>query len=367
MLIPLLIVFAYRPLCKITKEQSIDELFVVPRERLVYQEIPPFVRDPGLLSWKNFFIWVDSVLKIYERYPIRSVRKQALRKAESWLIEHMQGEGGLGAIYPAMANSLFALRAIGYSNDHPLVIKALQSIEDLETYNEDGTSGNSLHLQPCHSPVWDTALTLNALVETDLPLTDPAFKKAASWLRDCQIKRIGDWIVSSPSARPGGWCFQFENAWYPDVDDTAAVILALAKLEPGFPADREDAIRRGSSWALAMQSSDGGWGAYDKDNNRLIFNKIPFADHQALLDASTADLTGRCIEMLGALGYDRSHINAEKALEFLRHEQEPDGSWYGRWGVNYIYGTWSVLAGLRALGEDMSSTWVSSSRELVGI
>jgi len=165
-------------------------------------------------------------------------------------------------------------------------------------------------------------------------------------------------IVSSPTAKPGGWYFQFENEWYPDVDDTAAVVTALTKLAPDHPADEDEAIRLGSQWALAMQSSNGGWGAYDKDNDRLIFNKIPFADHQALLDPPTADLTGRCLEMLGTLGYDQSHPSVAPALQFLRREQEADGSWYGRWGVNYLYGTWCVMAGLEAIGEDMSAPWV---------
>ncbi|MYJ53414.1 MAG: squalene--hopene cyclase, partial [Nitrospira sp. SB0672_bin_25] len=173
-----------------------------------------------------------------------------------------------------------------------------------------------------------------------------------------QTQKVGDWVVSSPGATPGGWYFQFENELYPDVDDTAAVLTALAKVSPLQPADRDAAIQRGMKWALAMQSTNGGWGAYDRNNDRLIFNKIPFADHQSLLDPPTADLTGRCLEMLGALGYDRSHPAVAPALEFLRREQEADGSWYGRWGVNYLYGTWCVIVGLQAIGEDMSAPWI---------
>ena len=360
-IIPLLIIFAYRPLCQVPKEQGIEELFTIPPNQIRYRQEPPFKRDTALFSWRNFFVWVDGIFKLYEVNPIPALRKRALKRAEAWMLQHIQGEGGLGAIYPAMANSIFAMKALGYSSDHPLVVKALKEIEALEVYTpsrESGRHPTMLHLQPCFSPVWDTALTINTLIEIGLPLNHQTFIRAASWLRSRQTNRVGDWSVSSPNAQAGGWYFQFENEWYPDVDDTAAVVIALSRLQSDLPAEHDEAIHRGVQWTLAMQGSNGGWGAYDKDNNRLIFNKIPFADHQALLDPSTADLTGRCLEMLGTLGYDQTHPVVGPALEFLRREQEPNGSWYGRWGVNYIYGTWSVLAGLRAIGIDMSASWV---------
>jgi len=360
-IIPLLIIFAYRRECEISSDEGIDELFLIPRDQIRYRTEPPFKKDQAWISWRNFFVWVDGILKIYERYPIASLRKRAVKKAEAWMLDHMKGDGGIGAIYPAMANSVFALRALGYPTTHPLIAKALREIEALEIETPVSSNGkrlDRLHMQPCHSPIWDTALTLNTLIEAGLPLDHPTFIRGASWLRSFQTTSVGDWIVSSPSAKPGGWYFQFENEWYPDVDDTAAVATALTKLTDYHPADEDDAIKRGSQWALDMQSFNGGWGAYDKDNDRLIFNKIPFADHQALLDPPTADLTGRCLEMLGTLGYDQSHPAVAPALEFLRKEQEVDGSWYGRWGVNYLYGTWCVLAGLEAIGEDMSSPWV---------
>ncbi|MCH7615455.1 MAG: squalene--hopene cyclase [Nitrospinae bacterium] len=360
-MVPLLIIFACRRSCDVSSEEGIDELYLIPREQVRYRTEPPFEKDRAWISWRNFFVWVDGILKIYERYPIVSLRKKAVKTAEVWMLEHMEGDGGIGAIYPAMANSIFALRALGYPTAHPLIAKALREIEALEVetpVTENGQRVDRLHLQPCHSPVWDVALTLNALIERGLPLDHPVLTNAAVWLRSCQTSSVGDWIVSAPSAKPGGWYFQFENEWYPDVDDTAAVVTALTKLESCYPADADDAISRGSQWTLAMQSSNGGWGAYDKDNDRLIFNKIPFADHQALLDPPTADLTGRCLEMLGTLGYDQSHPAVAPALQFLRNEQEADGSWYGRWGVNYLYGTWCVLAGLEAIGEDMSAPWI---------
>ena len=362
-IIPLLIIFAHRPLCSISREQGIEELFLNPLDTIDFSQVPPLHRDLTLLSWRNFFVWVDSLLRLYESYPIKSLRKKALKEAERWMIERMDGEGGLGAIYPAMANSIFALRALGYATDHPLIQKALGEIEELEIYSNttSTTTLSVLHLQPCHSPIWDTALTMNALIESGVDLDHPALGKADAWLRSRQSQKVGDWVVSSPEAKPGGWSFQYENDWYPDVDDTAAVVTAMAKIHQAEMPEFDDVLQRGFHWALAMQGSDGGWGAYDKDNNKLIFNKIPFADHQALLDPSTADLTGRCLEMLGTLGYDQSHQAVGPALDFLRSEQEPNGSWYGRWGVNYIYGTWCVLSGLRAIGVDMTAPWVQKA------
>ncbi|MEE8124178.1 MAG: squalene--hopene cyclase [Nitrospirales bacterium] len=362
-IIPLLIIFAHRPICTVSKEQGIAELFLQPPEEVDYAHVPPLQRDATLLSWRNFFVWVDSLLRLYESYPIKAFRKKALKHLQNWMIEHMDGEGGLGAIFPAMSYSIIALRALGYSPDHPLIQKALREIEALEIYSNTGNTPTPtmMHLQPCHSPVWDTALIMNTLVEQGLSLDHPSLRSADAWLRTCQCRKIGDWRVSSPEAEPGGWAFQFENEWYPDVDDTAEVVTALAKIHQPQVSDSDEAIQRAFHWVLAMQGSDGGWAAYDKDNNKLIFNKIPFADHQALLDPSTADLTGRCLEMLGSLGYDQSHPAVGSALEFLRKEQEPDGSWYGRWGVNYIYGTWCVLSGIRAIGVDMSTPWIEKA------
>jgi squalene-hopene/tetraprenyl-beta-curcumene cyclase len=361
-LVPLLIVFSHRPACRIPREQGIDELYVVPRDQVQLSKVPPFKKDAACFTWRNFFITLDRALKIYDRMPIRALRAAGLRKAAAWMLDHIRGAGGLGAIYPAMANSVVALRCLGYGVDHPLLLKALHEIEALEVYGTvqgGGGRAEALHLQPCFSPIWDTSLLINALIEVGLPQDHPALLRAANWLLSRQTTTVGDWKVSVPEAEPGGWYFQFENEQYPDVDDSAVVLMALAKLRMADQDAQRRAIARGYQWVMAMQGSDGGWGAYDKDNNRMVLNLIPFADHRALLDPSTADLAGRCLEMLGALGYDRTHPAAVRALEFLQREQEPDGSWYGRWGVNYVYGTWSVLAGLRAIGEDMSAHCVS--------
>jgi len=352
-LTPLLIIFHFKPVCRIPTEQGIDELYLTPRTLVDFRHEPPFRRDRRSLTWRNLFIRLDGALRQYERVVPQALRKKAIARAAQWMIKRMEGDGGLGAIYPAMANSVVALRCLGHETDHPLVRKAVSGIEALEVHE-----GDALHLQPCFSPVWDTPLTINSLIESGLPQDHRALVKAARWILSRQCRKVGDWIVSSPKAEPGGWAFQFENAFYPDNDDTAVVVMALSKVKmPEWDAQREG-IRRGMRWTLAMQGSDGGWGAYDKDNNKMFLNQIPFADHRALLDPSTADLTGRELEMLGMLGFDRKHPAAVRALRFLRKNQEADGSWYGRWGVNFIYGTWSVLAGLKAIGEDMQAKYV---------
>ena len=360
-LIPLLVVFANRPVCRIPKAQGIDELYLFPRAQIRYRDVPPFNKDQRWFTPHNFFVQLDGVLKLYDKMPLSWLREKALHGAATWMLDHIQGSGGLGAIYPAMANSIVALHCLGYAADDPLMRKAFQEIEALEVYDTVSIGEQcveALHLQPCHSPIWDTALLMNALIEAGISQDHPSLQKAASYLASRQTKLVGDWKFSSPKAEPGGWYFQFENELYPDVDDSAVVLMALSKVQMAQAADLQESIQRGTNWVLAMQGSDGGWGAYDKDNNRIVFNYIPFADHHALLDPSTSDLTGRCLEMLAALGYDQTHLAVAPALRFLKREQEADGSWYGRWGVNYIYGTWSVLAGLRAIGVDLSEPYI---------
>ena len=352
-LVPLLIIFANKPVCKIPKDQGIDELYCVPRERVDFRREPPFRKDDRWLTWRNVFIALDSGLRVYDRLVPHWVRKMGVEQAARWMVPRMQGDGGLGAIYPAMANSVLALRCLGFSDDHQLVQKAFREIEALEV-----DRGDTLHLQPCFSPIWDTPLTVSTLIESGVPQEHAALVQAGEWLLSRQCKKVGDWIVSSPRSKPGGWYFQFENECYPDNDDTAAVLIALSKIKIPAQQDLYASVQRGLNWTLPMQGSDGGWGAYDRDNNRMFFNEIPFADHRALLDPSTADVTGRELEMLGALGYDRSHPAAARGIRFLKEKQEKDGSWYGRWGVNYVYGVWSVLAGLKAIGEDMHTPYI---------
>lgn len=353
-IVPLLIIMDRKPVRWLPESLGLDELWPEPRERTSLRF--PRVPDPFSwkdLVWKNVFIAVDDVLKIWERFSPRPLRRRAVEAARRWLEERTAVPGGLGGIYPAMAYAVLALRLLGYPEDHPLIRNQLKEIEALAV--EDG---EELHYQPCVSPVWDTALAVNALAESGLEPDHPALRRAAEWLLDRQVLVEGDWKVKRPWVEPGGWPFQYANDFYPDLDDTAMVLMALERVR-GLDPDRVRAAKeRGVGWFLGMQSQDGGWASFDADNTRLYLNNIPFADHGALLDPPTEDLTGRGLELLGTWGYRRDFEPVRRALQFLRHRQRHDGPWFGRWGVNYIYGTWSVLRGLRALGEDPRQEYI---------
>jgi squalene-hopene/tetraprenyl-beta-curcumene cyclase len=345
-LVPLLTIFAHRPVRPVPRFARLDELYLVSREQATYS-LP---RDPEIFTWRNFFLVVDRCLRFYDRFVPRPFRRRALQAAERWMLERMQGAGGLGAIFPAMSNSVIALLCLGYPPEHPAVRKALAEIDALRIETAD-----TLRVQPCVGPIWDTALTVNALIEAGLQSDHPALVRAGVWLLGQQTTRPGDWRLAASGTLPGGWAFQFENEFYPDVDDTAFVLMALRKIRLPDEEAKTRNIGRGLHWLLALQGRDGGWGAYDRDNDRTVFNLIPFADHGALLDPSTEDLAGRVLEAMGYLGFDPDEPAAARAIAFAKERQRPDGSWHGRWGVNYLYGTWSVLAGLARIGEDMSS------------
>jgi squalene-hopene/tetraprenyl-beta-curcumene cyclase len=347
-IVPLLVIMDRKPIKWLPPQQSLDELWPVPREAvsLRFSRVPEPFSWRGLF-WKSVFIGVDDGLKIWERFSPRPLRKRAIEAARLWLEERLAVPGGLGGIYPAMANSVLALRLLGYPDDHPLILGQLKEIEALAVQH-----GDEMHYQPCPSPVWDTSLAVNALVESGLAPDHPALVRSVEWMLSKQVALPGDWQVKRPHVQPGGWAFQYDNPFYPDLDDTAMVLMALEKVH-GVDADRVRlAKERGLGWFLGMQNQDGGFASFDADNNRLFLNNIPFADHGALLDPSTEDLTGRGLELLGTLGYDFGFEPAARALEFIRHSQRHDGPWHGRWGVNYIYGTWSVLRGLGAMGVD---------------
>ena len=353
-IVPLLILMDAKPVKTLGPDCRLDELWLVPREQanLRFHRVPrPF--SPKTFLWKNFFIGVDDCLKGWERLGPRPFRARAVEAARRWLEERLAVPGGLGGIFPAMTNAVLALRALGYPEDHPLIRGQIKEIENLGV-----ETAHSLHYQPCVSPVWDTALAANALVESGLPADHPQLQRAADWMINEQITVPGDWQVKRPHVPPGGWPFQYNNDFYPDLDDTAMVLMALAKIKGLDPERKERSIERGLQWFLGMQGGDGGWGSFDADNNRLIFNNIPFADHGALLDPSTEDLTGRGLELLGTLGHGPDHPAARRGLGFIRRTQTRDGSWYGRWGANYIYGCWSVLRGLGAIGEDCAQDYV---------
>lgn len=346
-IMPLLILFARRPVVNLSRDQGITELFLTDPTSL--RHIERFSRDRGFV--KNAFIALDRLLKIADRMVPSWIRTRAVQRAASWLRDHMQGTGGVGGIYPAMANAVTAMRSLGVSASDPDVARNIQAIEDLVIDGSDET-----YVQPCLSPVWDTCLALTATIESGAALDSPPVRQAVSWLFEHQVFESGDWADQIPDVAPGGWCFQFENAKYPDVDDTGMVLMSLlrarAHLDPQHGSEWRQCMRRAIDWVLGMQNSNGGWGAFDVDNNREYLNNIPFADHGALVDPSTADVTARSVELLTMLGYDAGFPPLARALAFLRHDQLACGAWYGRWGVNYIYGTWSVLSAVGLLGGD---------------
>ena len=345
-IVPLLIMMEHRPVHALPERLALDECWPVPRA----QADLAFERTPEHWLWTNFFIAVDRFLKGYEESGPRPFRARAIEAAEAWLVERLDVAGGLGGIYPAMANAILALRCLGYPDDHPLITGQIREIEALAVEDSD-----SLRYQPCVSPVWDTALAANALLASGLGSDHPALLRAAEWLLEKQILKPGDWHVKRPGLAPGGWPFQYANDYYPDLDDTAMALLALHRIRPLDLERKREAMELGLRWFLGMQGRDGGWASFDADNNHLLLNHIPFADHGALLDPSTEDLTGRGLELLGTLGYGPEFEPVRRGLRFIRRTQRPEGCWYGRWGVNYIYGTWSVLRGLRAIGADLQA------------
>jgi squalene-hopene/tetraprenyl-beta-curcumene cyclase len=349
-LVPLSIAYAKKPFKKIPPEQGIDELFVGGRENA---NLHLRMDRKHLLSWRNVFLMLDRIAHVAERVHIRPLRKMALKKAEKWLLERFEMSDGLGAIYPAMLNAIIALRCLGYSIDDPQVIRAMDEFEKLGIDQPNGTPEYpvpTFRMQPCASPVWDTAQAVFALGEAGVPRNDARLLKAADWMLSKEVRHKGDWAVKVHNAAPGGWYFEFNNEYYPDVDDTGQVLLALNKVDNPRERYQYEVSRRALDWIFAMQCMNGGWASFDKDNTKMVFQYIPFADHNAMLDPPTVDITGRILETLATYGYTRSDKRVEKAIEFIFKEQESDGSWFGRWGVNYIYGTFLVLRGLEAIG-----------------
>ena len=349
-LVPLSIAYAKKPFKKIAASQGIDELFVGGRENadlhLRWDRKEPF-------GWRNFFLALDRITHWFERVHIRPLRSIALKKAEKWMLERFEMSDGLGAIYPAMLNAIIALRCLGYSLDDPQMMRAMDEFEKLGIDVSEGNehcSDPTFRMQPCVSPVWDTAQAVFALGEAGVDRNDPRMLKAADWLLSKEVRHKGDWAMKNRKAQPGGWYFEFNNEFYPDVDDSAQVLLALNKIDNPRERYQYDVCQRAIEWIFSMQCRNGGWASFDKDNTKMIFEHIPFADHNAMLDPPTVDITGRILEMLATYGYTSKDKRVEKAIKFIYSEQEPDGSWFGRWGVNYLYGTFLVLRGLESMG-----------------
>lgn len=336
--VPLSIVWAYKPVRPLAEGLSIDELYKNGRR----MKDCGIRYDRTLFSWKNFFLVFDGAFKFFYKFKICPLRRPAVKKAEGWMIERFYKSAGLGAIYPSMINSLFALSCLGYKNDQPLIKSSIEEVRKLII-----DYGEKAEVRPCISPVWDTALAVYALGISGIPKGHGALRKAGEWLLSKQVIDYGDWKVRTKDAQPGGWYFEFENEFYPDIDDTAQVLLSLMYIDMGEEELKKKAeFERGLQWLLKMQSEDGGFSSFDKDNNKQFLNKVPFADHNAMLDPTCSDVTGRTCELLGRLGYSAKEPHLKKAVGFLKSTRSADGTWYGRWGVNYIYGTFLASRGL---------------------
>jgi squalene-hopene/tetraprenyl-beta-curcumene cyclase len=344
--VPLSIIWANKPSCRVPEQANIRELYVeseTPRPRAP--------RRFRVRFWGVVFRGIDRGLKAAERLSFRPLRRRALEHAEAWILARLEDSDGLGAIFPPIVNTILALSCRGYAPGHPTLEGQVEELEKLGLEEEE-----TLRIQPCFSPIWDTALALLALLESGLRADDSNLLRAASWLLDREVRTPGDWQRRNPAAEPGGWFFEYRNAFYPDADDTAEVLAALSGVR--FPEEedrrRRSALRRGIGWQVAMQNADGGWPAFDKACDNEVLTLIPFADHNAMIDPSCEDITGRTLEALRRLDFEASHPAVFRGVSFLKRKQDADGTWYGRWGCNYIYGTWLALRGLKEAGEDMT-------------
>ena len=337
--IPMTILSALRPDWRVPESARVDELFKEPSHKNA-----AFDWSDRLISWRNFFLALDRGFKLYEKLPWKPLRQRALREAKQWMLDHMERSEGVAAIYPAMMNSIFALVALGHGPDDPLTWREIKEFSKFEI-----EEGDTIRMQPCVSPVWDTCIAMVALEEAGVEPDHPSLVRAADWILSQQILGGGDWQVKNKDAEPGGWAFEFRNDHYPDVDDTAFILMALQRVKFPDEARMEAATRRGVQWLLSMQNRDGGWAAFDRDNDSNFLCNIPFADHNAMIDPSTADVTARVMECLGRFGWPAEHPAMKRGLKFLLKDQCEDGSWFGRWGVNYVYGTSGVLRALETV------------------
>ena len=350
-IVPMLIILTQRPTCPVPEWADIDELYPLPRNETDYA-MPE--SDLGW-GWPKLLYYLDRAIAIYQKLPVHPLRGHSERRIIQWLKEHQEGDGSWGGIQPPWVYSLIALHHLGFPMDDPMMEAGFNGFEGYAIEDED-----TFIVQPCISPVWDTCLAQIALAESGVDPGGAVILKSTQWLLDQQILTPGDWQVRAKNAEPGGWAFEFQNNHYPDIDDAGEVVmaLALAKLGPGLDQQRQEAIRRCVDWILGLQSKNGGWAAFDKDNNREYLAKLPFSDFGELLDPPSVDVTAHLVEMFGKLGYSQDFPAVKRACDFILQEQESDGSWFGRWGVNYIYGIGAVLPALAAIGKDMAAPHV---------
>ncbi|MCA9321515.1 MAG: squalene--hopene cyclase [Planctomycetes bacterium] len=351
--IPLSLIWATRPVCEVPVRAHLGELLVSLSDAPEYQ---PLRVEGASRTWQLVFHSIDKAAKLAEsvtgKLKRRPLRHLAIRKAIEWMRARFENSDGLGGIFPPIANSLMAFHALGIPDDDPDYRLAEKALKGLRVCSEEA---EEIRIQPCHSPVWDTALAANALALAAGDKVNKPLERAFHWLLDREVKNHGDWAEKVRGVEPAGWYFEYQNEYYPDIDDTIMVMMALERTSM---KEAQEPIRRAMSWVRAMQSRDGGWAAFDRDNNRWIMTNVPFADHNAMLDPPTADITARTLEMMGIFGIGNDDPQVVRALDFIRKNQEPEGCWYGRWGVNYIYGTWQVLRGLYEIGEDMTQGYV---------
>jgi squalene-hopene/tetraprenyl-beta-curcumene cyclase len=331
--VPLLVVFDQKPVYRLDPAISLDELYTegfVPTGEL---------NKTG--NWTDLFVYLDDAFKLAEELNLVPLRREGVAMAERWILERQEASGDWGGIIPAMLNSMLALKVLGYDVNDPIVQRGLEAIDRFAIETEDG-----YRMQPCVSPVWDTAWVVRALVESGVAPNHPAIVRAGEWLIEKQILDYGDWAVKNRVGKPGAWAFEFENRFYPDLDDTAVVIMALNRVKLPDEALKYQVMQRAVEWSATMQCRQGGWAAFDMDNDQDWLNELPYADLKAMIDPNTADVTARVLEMLGESGLKMDRDRIERALDYLVQEQEFDGAWFGRWGVNYVYGTSGALSAL---------------------
>ena len=404
-IVPLSLLWACQPCTMLPPEHQIDELYATPQKSLprtiggVNHEGP----TRGWINWTRFFQRVDRLIKFGERLGIKPFRKRAMQLCENWILQRLEKSDGLGAIFPPIVWTLIGLRCLGYKDDSPVIASQFAELEKLVIRDVDSQGIAKVRLQPCLSPVWDTAIATIALRDAGVSRHDPAIRKSLEWILSKEVKQQGDWALRNPKLEPGGWYFEYNNEFYPDVDDTCMVLITLGRCLPegvgqdwtmelfddraipdpkgpvvfsGRSATAEQAIaeleaaapmvhamRRGVRWLKAMQSRDGGWGAFDANNTREVLTKVPFADHNAMIDPSTADITARVLESFAGLGIRPDSEVHQRAMDFIWKDQQPDHCWYGRWGVNYLYGTWQVIVGLVANGVSPSDPRIIKGAE----
>ena len=355
--VPMTVLLSENPTYPVSREHAIDELF--PRGRVNTDYALP---APSTLSADWLLFTADRLLHAGEKLPLKPLRGLARRRVEQWIVEHQEDDGSWGGIQPPWTYSLIALRQLGYDRNHPVIQRGLDGFERFAIADPDD---DTWRVQACISPVWDTGMTVNAMLESGADRNDPSLVTAADWLLSRQIKVPGDWQVKVPSVEPAGWAFEFDNNTYPDTDDAAEVLLAIARSGVSNPARRDEAVSAAVRWLLAMQSENGGWGSFDRDNTSKLTVKLPFFDFGEVIDPPSVDVTGHILEALGELGWTTKSPEIQRASEYIWREQEPDGPWFGRWGVNYIYGTGCVLPGLAAVGFDMSDKRVQKAADWV--